>query len=197
MHKSSEGTALISHHLDAAYNLALWLLGVPQDARDAVRDSTARAARDIDKLRQGNAKPWFLAIVRDTCFAALGHARRYTDCADFDDEVIDARSRAVGERAASQRTLDQKQLRMWVDAAIRGLPPSLREVIVLREFEDLKVSEISQIVVAPIDAVLARLAQAREQLRAALEPTFGTPGTGPTATAPKTPTAEPAAVQRV
>jgi RNA polymerase sigma-70 factor (ECF subfamily) len=64
--------------------------------------------------------------------------------------------------------LQQQRIRLQVDAAIRALSPPLREVIVLREFEDLDYAQIAKIVAVPIGTVMSRLARAREKLRAAL-----------------------------
>src|SRR5258705_5916068 len=58
-------------HLDAAYNLARWLTRNDQDAEDVVQEAFVRALRFFDALRDSNARPWLLAIVRNTGYTWL------------------------------------------------------------------------------------------------------------------------------
>src|SRR5690348_14758934 len=67
---------LAQTHLDAAYNLGRWLLGNEQDAADAVHDAYLRAARSAHTYADGNARAWWLAIVRNCCLARLNARRR-------------------------------------------------------------------------------------------------------------------------
>jgi RNA polymerase sigma factor (sigma-70 family) len=160
---------LVLPHLDAAYNLARWLLRSEQAAEDAVQEASMRAFRYIGTLRGDDARPWLLGIVRNTCFTMLERTRNQPQWVDFDEAEFDA---ALGE--AQQRDADpvlllqQRRTRALIDAAIRALSPPLREVIVLREFEDLDYAQIAKIVAVPIGTVMSRLARARDKLRAAL-----------------------------
>ena len=160
---------LVLPHLDAAYNLARWLLRSEQAAEDAVQEASMRAFRYIATLRGDDARPWLLGIVRNTCFTMLERTRNQPQWVDFDDAEFEA---ALGE--AQQRDADpvlllqQQRTRALIDAAIRALSPPLREVIVLREFEDLDYAQIAKIVAVPIGTVMSRLARARDKLRSAL-----------------------------
>lgn len=162
---------LLLPHLDAAYNLARWLLRDEPAAEDAVQEASMRALRYIDSLRGSDARPWLLGIVRNTCFSMLERQRQGPDIVEFDDAEFEA---AVGpaERGASDPAalLQTQRTRVLVDAAIRALAPALREVIVLREFEDLDYAEIAKIVAVPIGTVMSRLSRARNKLRSALSP---------------------------
>jgi len=163
---------LVLPHLDAAYNLARWLLRSDQAAEDAVQDASLRAFRYIDSLRGEDARPWLLGIVRNTCFTALERARNGPQRVDFDEAEFES---ALGEaeRATSDPAaqLQRARTRLEVDAAIRALSPPLREVIVLREFEDLEYAQIAKIADVPIGTVMSRLARAREKLRSILSQT--------------------------
>jgi RNA polymerase sigma-70 factor (ECF subfamily) len=162
---------LVLPHLDAGYNLARWLLRDAHAAEDAVQEAALRAFRYIDSLRGGDARPWWLGIVRNTCFTMLQRQRSGPDTVEFDDAEFEA---AVGaaERASTDPAalLQRSHTRVQVDAAIRALAPPLREVIVLREFEELEYADIARIVAVPVGTVMSRLARAREKLRSVLFP---------------------------
>jgi len=162
--------AQVLPHLDAAYNLARWLLRSEQAAEDATQEASMRAMRYIGTLRGDDARPWLLGIVRNTCFTMLERTRNQPQWVDFDDAEFEAAlvaSPAAGD-ADPVLQLQQRRVRAQVDAAIRALAPPLREVIVLREFEDLDYAQIAKIAAVPIGTVMSRLARARDKLRAAL-----------------------------
>jgi len=159
-------------HLDAAYNLARWLLRSDQAAEDAVQEASLRAFRYIESLRGEDARPWLLGIVRNTCFTMLERLRNGPALVEFDDAEFEAALGAAEHRASDPGACLQRQrTRVQIDAAIRALSPPLREVIVLREFEDLDYAEIAKIIGVPIGTVMSRLARARAKLRIALSPT--------------------------
>jgi RNA polymerase sigma factor (sigma-70 family) len=164
--------SLVLPHLDAAYNLARWLLRSEQAAEDAVQEASMRAFRHIESLRGDDARPWLLGIVRNTCFTMLERVRSGPRWVEFDDAEFEA---ALGEARGPDSDpvahLERQRARVQIDAAIRALSPPLREVIVLREFEELEYAQIAQIAAVPIGTVMSRLSRARERLRAALSPT--------------------------
>jgi RNA polymerase sigma factor (sigma-70 family) len=160
---------LVLPHLDAAYNLARWLLRGEQAAEDAAQEASMRAFRYIETLRGDDARPWLLGIVRNTCFTMLERSRNQPQWVDFDEAEFEAALvEATQQGTDPVMQLQQQRTRLQVDAAIRALSPPLREVIVLREFEDLDYAQIAKIVAVPIGTVMSRLARAREKLRAAL-----------------------------
>lgn len=160
---------LVLPHLDAAYNLARWLLRSEQGAEDAAQEASMRAFRYIETLRGDDARPWLLRIVRNTCFTMLERTRNQPHWVDFDDAEFEAALVEAPQHGADPvLQLQQQRTRLQVDAAIRALSPPLREVIVLREFEELDYAQIAKIVAVPIGTVMSRLARAREKLRAAL-----------------------------
>ncbi len=146
-------------HLDAAYNLARWLMGNPEDAEDVVQDAYVRAMAGADGFRGGDERAWLLSIVRNGCYSShrRQRARRTTDfdeSAHAEDTVTPSPERRAIERDASRR----------VRLAVQGLAPDFREVIVLREFEGLSYKEIAEVVAAPVGTVMSRLSRARAQL---------------------------------
>lgn len=161
--------SLVLPHLDAAYNLARWLLRDATAAEDAVQEASLRALRYIDTLRGDEARAWLLGIVRNTCFTLLERRRNAPEVIEFDDAEFDtALGAAEPDHADPAKQLEQRRLRTLIDAAIRALSPPLREVIVLREFEDLDYAQIAHIAAVPVGTVMSRLSRAREKLRSVL-----------------------------
>lgn len=160
---------LVLPHLDAAYNLARWLLRSDQAAEDAVQEASMRAFRAIGKLRGDEARPWLLGIVRNTCFTMLERARSGPAVVEFDETSFDAAvaDGQIGSPDPASRVQQQRE-RVLIDAAIRALSPPLREVIVLREMEELEYAQIAKIIAVPIGTVMSRLSRSREKLRVAL-----------------------------
>ncbi len=169
MKERSEFETLVLPHLDAAYNLARWLLRDERAAEDAVQEAALRAFRYFGSLRGDDAKPWLLGIVRNTCFTMFERRREAHEQLGLDDAGIEVEQIAepgVGSDPAA--ALQRRDERARVDAAIRALPPALREVIVLREIEGLEYAEIARVASVPIGTVMSRLSRARDRLRASL-----------------------------
>jgi RNA polymerase sigma-70 factor, ECF subfamily len=146
-------------HLDAAYNLARWITRNDHDAQDVVQEAVLRAFRFFEGLR-GEAKPWLLAIVRNSCLSWL-QVNRPADLSGFDDRAIEALpSEEEGPEMQTMRAIDRRML----NEAIAALPAQFREVLVLRELEDLSYKEIARIADVPIGTVMSRLARARRLL---------------------------------
>lgn len=158
-------------HLDAAYNLARWLTRNDADAADVVQEACLRALTYFDGYRGDNARAWLLMIVRNTCFRWLERNRPAT-VVPFTREVEaaldEARPAAEGERLPDPEAL----LLRGRDAALLNdligeLPPLFREMLVLREVEELSYREIADTVGVPIGTVMSRLARARGLLKEA------------------------------
>jgi RNA polymerase sigma-70 factor (ECF subfamily) len=154
-------------HLDAAYNLARWLTRNDHDAEDVVQESFMRALRYFDRLQGSEARPWLLGIVRNTCYTWL-EKNRPADVVPMDDfEQLAAET--VSPAATPDVILLQSANRKLVNLALEELPVGYREVIVMREIEDLSYKEIAAIAGIPMGTVMSRLSRGRELLKSAIE----------------------------
>lgn len=166
--------ALVLPHLNAAHNLARWLVRDGDAAEDLVQEACLRAFRYFDSLQGEEARPWLLGIVRNNCYNWLDEQKRQSGRVVLDDELLDrlaAPDEGQGRDPGVQ--LDEARSRRLVDDAIRALPPRYREVIVLRELEELPYAEIARIADIPIGTVMSRLSRAREELKQALSHVMG------------------------
>src|SRR5882672_10433883 len=148
-------------HLTAAYNLARWITGNDHDAEDVVQESYLRALKFFGGFRGENSRPWLLTIVRNTCFTWL-RKNRFSELSTELDEQIHGREREPGNPESMLLAAAQSEM---VRKAIEELPPEFREVIILREMEDLSYKEISAIASIPVGTVMSRLARARSKLQ--------------------------------
>lgn len=152
-------------HLDAAYNLSLWLLRDPHDAEDATQSALYKAFRAFGRMRGTDAKPWLLAIVRNECMDLLQSRSVRNRLEHPTDEVLDfAESHEIDPEEAAMQSLDAQA----VLGAINQLPPEFREVVMLREVEELSYREIAQVIGKPVGTVMSRLARARSRLQTML-----------------------------
>jgi RNA polymerase sigma-70 factor (ECF subfamily) len=156
-------------HAGAAYNLARWLTQNEQDAQDVVQESMMRALRYMGKFRGDNARPWLLQIVRHACFSWLKENRPAERAyLDADDDALQAIPAPAGDEP--QTIALRKAERHEINQAIAALPVPYREVLVLRELEDLSYADIARIAEIPVGTVMSRLSRARGLMRAALMP---------------------------
>jgi RNA polymerase sigma-70 factor, ECF subfamily len=153
-------------HLDAAYNLARWLLGDAALAEDTVQEAVLRAITYIRSYRGGDAKAWFLQIVRHAAYNAIATRHKaaevpFDDPRDDEGAALDLPDPAPDPEAL----LEQRQQRMQLDQAVAALPVRLRECLVLRELEELSYKDIVRITGVPMGTVMSRLWRARQMLQ--------------------------------
>jgi RNA polymerase sigma-70 factor (ECF subfamily) len=154
-------------HLDAAYNLARWLVRDGHDAEDVVQDAMLRALRHFDGLRGVDPRPWLLAIVRNAAWAWL-RARRPGELVELSDDELDAALSLGGPDLNPESLAIRRTERREMDAAITALPIAFRETLILRELEELSYREIAQVLDVPMGTVMSRLSRARTLLAQAL-----------------------------
>ena len=172
MNERARFEAQVLPHLDAAYNLARWLTRNEQDAEDVVQEAFVRAMRYFATFKGGEARPCLLAIVRNTCWSWL-EKNRPADVTTLEPGALEATLDVVSASAAAEANpeviLLQSANRKLVNQALEELPVAFREVIVMREIEDLSYKEIASIAAIPIGTVMSRLARGRELLRRSIE----------------------------
>ena len=157
-------------HLDAAYNLARWLLHDDQNAQDVVQEAYLRGLQYFESFRGGDARPWLLGIVRNCCYTWLKDRGQAPAQVEFDDER-DGGPDVPNTNTTGQdpeQLLMRMQDRESINKAIEGLPLVFREVIVLRELEELSYEQIAEAADIPLGTVMSRLARARALLRVTL-----------------------------
>jgi RNA polymerase sigma factor (sigma-70 family) len=158
--------AQVLPHLDAAYAFARWLARSPAAAEDVVQEAMLRAFRGFDAVRGSDVKAWLMTIVRNCHLTAVTQQQRHpmVPLPEEDDAEYAAAMTAPApdpESAAVHRDAERSLARL-----IATLPEEYREVLVLREIEDLGYREIAAVIGAPIGTVMSRLARARGALRA-------------------------------
>jgi RNA polymerase sigma-70 factor, ECF subfamily len=153
---------LVLPHLDAAFNLAVWILSSRTDAEDVTQDAMLRAFRFFEGFHGGDVRAWLLQIVRNTCYTWLEKNRRMKMTDQFDEEVH-MQSSATPESIAIAGD-DSERLTQ----ALQTIPPRFREVIILRELEGCSYKEIAAITSIPVGTVMSSLSRARRQLHSAL-----------------------------
>jgi RNA polymerase sigma-70 factor (ECF subfamily) len=162
--------ALALPHLGAAYNLARWLTGNGDDAQDVVQEATLRAMRYFAGFRGDQARPWLLQIVRHTAWSWMKDNRAADQVSLDDDGPADGFEPAAPSSDEPPAQAIRNADRALLNQALASLPPVFREVLVLRELEDLPYRDIARIVDIPIGTVMSRLARARGLMRLALAP---------------------------
>ena len=150
-------------NLDAAYRVARWLIRNEHDAEDVVQEASLRAFRYFRTFTGGNGRAWFLRIVRNTCWSCRGHSvQAPTD--PFDEE----------QHSSAQPASDPETLLLHTDdvtlikQAMSTLPDRFRELLVLRELEDLSYRELADVMGIPMGTVMSGLSRARQAFRRAL-----------------------------
>ena len=161
MEKQALFEQTIMPHLNAAYNLARWLTRNADDAEDLVQEAFLRAFRSFETLRGEDGRAWLLTVVRNTCFTWLKKGNR--TAVEFDEQIHGAAEENVEAVLLNEAALGS------LHGCLEGLPVEFREVIILRELEELPYKEISEIVRVPIGTVMSRLARGRKRLQQCLE----------------------------
>jgi RNA polymerase sigma-70 factor (ECF subfamily) len=160
---------LMLPHLDAAYNLARWLLRDPHDAEDAVQDAFLRAHRAFERFRGADGRAWLLTIVRNVCYSKMRENTRAPAEVAFEEELHGSTVDPAAANAVAWGEVRADLLR----GALERLPAEFREAIVLHEIEGLAYRDVATVVGIPIGTVMSRLARARARLQAELSGAAG------------------------
>ena len=156
-------------HLDAAHNLARWLLRNEQDAQDVVQEAYLRAFRSFGGFHGSNGRAWLLTIVRNTSYTLLKKNHAVDLTTTFDEEI-----HGSGDESASPATiLEHAEDAELIKEAMDELPAEFREILALRHQEGLSYKEIADIAQIPLGTVMSRLARARDKLKECLAAQIG------------------------
>jgi len=163
---------VVMPHLNSAYNLARWLTRNEADTQDVVQEACLRAFKYFDGFDGQFANAWLLKIVRNTCFTWLKSNRPAEETLALDDNVeeVDRDENVIQLNASSlgrspEAILIEKRDAKRLDQLITRLPPVYREVLILREHEEMSYQDIAEIVGVPIGTVMSRLARGRQLLQ--------------------------------
>ena len=152
-------------HLDAAYNLARWLMRDGEAAEDVLQEAMVRALTYFASFKGINPRAWLLQIVRHTAYGSMALNRGVQTVPVDGDEAVELVAEGDDPEAALLKAHGCRQVR----ALIAALPVELRETLVLREFEECSYKEIAEATETPIGTVMSRLWRARQLLARAAE----------------------------
>ena len=154
---------IVVPHLDAGYRLAHWLTGNAHDAEDVVQEASLRALRYFRTFTGGNGRAWFLTIVRNTF--CRWHSRSHAPVDTFDEEQHSRDSPGSDPESLLMHDDDVT----LIDRAMSSLSSRFRQLLVLRELQELSYQEVADVIGVPIGTVMSGLSRAREALRGALD----------------------------
>jgi RNA polymerase sigma-70 factor (ECF subfamily) len=161
--------AVAMPHAGAAYNLAYRLSRRPDVAEDIVHDAFVRALAGFSGFRGDDGRAWILTIVRNRFYDWAREQRLKGTVSLTGTGSVEAGDDAEWDVADPDQETPEAELLRKKDAAslrclIDRLPPKLREVLILREMEDLSYKQIAEITDCPIGSVMSRLSRARARL---------------------------------
>jgi RNA polymerase sigma-70 factor (ECF subfamily) len=156
-------------HMDAAHNLARWLLRNEQDAQDVVQEAYLRAFKSFSGFHGSNGRAWLLTIVRNTSYTLLKKNKTVDLTTTFDEEIHASSYESVSPATILEHAEDAELIREAMDE----LPAEFREILALRHQEGLSYKEIADITQIPPGTVMSRLARARAKLREYLAARIG------------------------
>jgi RNA polymerase sigma-70 factor, ECF subfamily len=167
--------AIVLPHLDAAYNLARWLLRDSAAAEDVVQEAMLRALTYFASFKGVNPRAWLLQIVRNTAYKskALDRGALLVPIADLPEPGAVTADDLVAAGDDPEAALIKARGQRQVRDLIAALPVELREPLVLRELEELSYKEIADVTGVPIGTVMSRLWRARQSLARSISASSG------------------------
>src|ERR1700688_415791 len=158
--------ALVLPHLDAAYRFARWLSRSSGDADDVVQEAVLRAFRGFDALRGSDVKAWLLTIVKNCHLTALKQQQRRAFVPLPEEHDVQDGEAMIATAPDPESTSVRQDEKRTLDRLMSALPEEHREVLVLREIEEMDYREIATVTNVPLGIVISRVARARAALKA-------------------------------
>jgi RNA polymerase sigma-70 factor (ECF subfamily) len=173
--KEQRFQAMVLPHLNSAFNLARWLTRSQPDAEDVVQEAYLRAFKFFDSFHGEDGRAWLLGIVRNTFYTWYQQNKTQAQSTLFEEELhsIKSDNYATAQSADNnpESLLIQKDSQRQMQHALESLSVEFREVMVMREVEDLSYKQIAGIIGIPIGTVMSRLGRGRKQLAEILSST--------------------------
>lgn len=167
--KSQRFQAMIMPHLNSAYNLARWLTHGHSEAEDIVQEAYLRAFKFFDSFHGEDGRVWLLGIVRNTFYTWYQQNKTQNKNTPFGEDLHGENIECFKSSDDNpEQILMQKDSQRVLNSALRALPIEFREVMVMRELEELSYKQIAEIVQIPMGTVMSRLGRGRKQLAAIL-----------------------------
>jgi RNA polymerase sigma-70 factor (ECF subfamily) len=158
--------AQVMPHLDAVHRFARWLSRSPGDADDIVQEAFLRALRGFDTLRGSDVKAWLLAIVRNCHATALQQQRRRAFVPLPEEHDPEFGSATIAPTPDPESASIERDEKRRLERMVAALSEEHREVLLLREMEDMSYRQIAAVTQLPVGTVMSRLARARAALKA-------------------------------
>ena len=166
--KEQRFQAMVLPHLDSSFNLARWLTRSHHDTEDIVQEAYLRAFKFFDSFHGEDGRAWLLGIVRNTFYTWYQQNKSQAQSTEFEEELhsIKAEDSATAQYADNdpEALLIQKDSQRQLHKALEAVSVEFREVMVMRELEDLSYKQIAGIIGIPIGTVMSRLGRGRKQL---------------------------------
>jgi RNA polymerase sigma-70 factor, ECF subfamily len=147
--------------LDAAYNLARWIVQHDQDAQDIVQEAYLRAFKGYHGFRGGNGRAWLLTIVRNTAYTWINRHAADEKLVPYEEEK---HAEIISFHQAGNEIVSEKR-KEYLQSALERLPTEFREIIILYELEGLSYKELALALGLPVGTVMSRLSRARRRLQ--------------------------------
>jgi RNA polymerase sigma-70 factor (ECF subfamily) len=147
--------------LDAAYNLARWIVPHDQDAQDIVQEAYLRALKGYHGFRGGNGRAWLLTIVRNTAYTWINRHSADEKLVPYEEEK---HAEIISFNQSGHEMVIERR-KEYLQRALERLPTEFREIIILYELEGLSYKELALALGLPVGTVMSRLSRARRRLQ--------------------------------
>ncbi|MDB5813038.1 MAG: polymerase, sigma-24 subunit, subfamily [Rhodocyclales bacterium] len=160
--KSQRFEATVLPHLNSAFNLARWLTRSDHDAEDVVQEAYLKAFKYFERFHGGDGRTWLLAIVRNTFYTHYRQSQEHSRSEQFDEDCHSMEDISAHGAKTAENALQRRDDERMVNRALEKMPIEFREVLVMRELDDLSYRQIADVIGIPIGTVMSRLARGRK-----------------------------------